>query len=209
MLEPFWEQVQTLLGLGKDIGDVGIIEMALRTIVIYMVTLVLVRLGSKRFLSEASAFDVIVSIMLGSIMSRAINSSAPLLPTLGAGAVLLGLHWLFALLAARTDIGSLFKGNRVLLIRNGKVQQEGMRRANLTSNDLAQALRLQTNQTDPAKIERAYLERNGSISVIPYAREPQVVEVAVKDGVQTVRIELARSTRETAPSNESEGQNRV
>jgi uncharacterized membrane protein YcaP (DUF421 family) len=49
-----------------------------------------VRLGSKRFLGQTSAFDTIVGIMLGSIMSRAINSSAPFFPTLIAGVVLVG-----------------------------------------------------------------------------------------------------------------------
>ena len=36
----------------------------------------------------------------------------------------------------------------------------------------------------------AYLERNGSISVIPYGHEPHVVDVSVNDGVQTVRVEM-------------------
>jgi hypothetical protein len=36
-------------------------------------------------MSKATAFDVIAAIMLGSIMSRAINGSAPFLPTLVAG----------------------------------------------------------------------------------------------------------------------------
>lgn len=210
MLEGFSEQVQALLGLGADVSDVSAVQMSLRTIVIYVITLVLVRLGSKRFLSEASAFDVIVSIMLGSVMSRAINGSAPLLPTLAAGAVLLGLHWLFTYLAFRTDwFGSIVKGNPVLLIKDGEVQQQGMRRAGITENDLTQALRLQTNQTDPAQVQRAFLERNGTISIVPYAREPDIVDVAVKDGVQTVRIELARSSRSAHSPQEQEGLSNV
>ena len=44
--------------------------MALRTIVIYAFSLLIVRLGSKRFLSQATAFDVIVGIMLGSVINR-------------------------------------------------------------------------------------------------------------------------------------------
>ncbi len=200
-METLLEQFQTLFGAGLDVGDVGIVQMALRTIVIYAVTLILVRLGSKRFLSEASAFDVIVSIMIGSIMSRAINGSAPFLPTLGAGVILIGLHWLFAILAYRTEwFGSIVKGSPVLLIKDGEIQREGMRRGSISSGDLEAALRLQTNQTNPAKIKRAYLERNGSISLIPYAREPQIIDVAVKDGVQTVRVELHRSTAETETS---------
>lgn len=43
---------------------------------------------------------------------------------------------------------------------------------------------------DPAKIQVAYLERNGKISAIPYPREPRVVNVSVVQGVQTVRIEF-------------------
>lgn len=56
--------------------------------------------------------------------------------------------------------------------------------------DLKQALRLQTNQEDPSKVRRAYLERSGDISVVPVEDEPQVFDVSVEDGVQTVRIKL-------------------
>jgi uncharacterized membrane protein YcaP (DUF421 family) len=202
MLEALWEQVQALLGLGLDVSDVGVGQMALRTILIYLFTLAIVRLGSKRFLSEATAFDVIVSIMLGSIMSRAINGSAPFVPTLLSGMVILGLHWLFASLAYRTDwFGSLVKGESVLLIKDGELQTDGMRRASITAKDLTGALRLQTNQTDPAKVQLAYLERNGKISLIPYPREPHIIDVSVRDGVQTVRIEFGDSAPEVQLAN--------
>ena len=202
-MEGLWEQFQTLLGLELEVGDVDVIQMALRTVVIYLFTLAIVRIGSKRFLSKATAFDVIVSIMLGSIMSRAINGSAPFVPTLAAGVILLGLHWFFAFLAFRTDwFGSLVKGAPTLLIKDGEIQSKGMRQGRITRNDLIEALRQQTNQTDPSKIQRAYLERSGKISVIPYARDMQVVEVAVKDGVQTVRIEVERAAAKTGSSDE-------
>ena len=65
-------------------------------------------------LSQASAFDVVVAIMLGSVMSSAINGSAPLVPTVVAGAVFLGLHWLLGAAAARTSrFGSIVKGDPV------------------------------------------------------------------------------------------------
>jgi uncharacterized membrane protein YcaP (DUF421 family) len=75
--------------------------MALRTVVIYVFTLAIVRLGSRRLLSKPSAFDVIVAIMVGSIMSRAINGTAPFVPTMLAGIVLVVMHWLLAALALR------------------------------------------------------------------------------------------------------------
>jgi len=183
--------LDTLLALGRDVADVGAIPMMLRTVVIYVSTLAVIRISGSRLLSRATAFDFIVSILLGSIVSRAINGSAPLGPTLAAGAALLVMHWLFARLAVHTGwFGFLVKGSRVRLIENGRVLEDGLRQANMTRADLQQALRLETGYDDPTKIRRARMERNGKISVVPYRREPRVVDVAVEGGVQSVRIEL-------------------
>jgi uncharacterized membrane protein YcaP (DUF421 family) len=190
VLQSIRENAEHLLGLKRDIEDINSGQMALRAILIYTLALVLVRIASKRFLSQATAFDVIVAIMIGSILSRAINGSAPMLPTIMAAGALVGLHWVFASLALDTSFGSVFKGEPRLLIKDGQVQHEAMRQARLSSADLDQALRLQSKQTDPSQIRRAYLERNGSISVIPYPREPQVLDVSVEEGVQNIRIKL-------------------
>jgi uncharacterized membrane protein YcaP (DUF421 family) len=167
MAETIWTGLQSLLELESQSGpDAGV--MALRTVLIYAATLVLVRLGSRRLLSKPSAFDVIVAIMLGSIMSRAINGSAPLFPTLVAGAVLLLMHWLFAMLATRSHWLSVsLKGTRIKLVRDGKVLKDGMRRAKITEDDFAEALRLQLHDDDVSKVQEAYMERSGAISVIP------------------------------------------
>ncbi len=190
-MQVFWDQIQALLGLEVEVGEVSVLQMALRTILIFIFTLAIVRLASKRFLAKPTAFDVIVGIMLGSIMSRAINGSAPFFPTLLSGVVLLGLHSLFAFLAYRTNwFGPLVKGNPVLLVKEGQIQQQAMRETGLTPNDLEQAIRQQAQQDDLEGIQFVYLERSGSISVIPYTSEPRVVTVGVERGVQTVRIEL-------------------
>jgi uncharacterized membrane protein YcaP (DUF421 family) len=155
------------------------------------VALAFVRIGDKRFLGKSTAFDVVIGIMLGSVMSRAINGSAPFLPTLLGGVVLIGVHWLLGVLAFHASwFGTLVKGSPVLLIKDGNIQQAEMRRAGLSEHDLQQALRLRSNQTDPTNVQLAYLERNGSISVIPRKHEPRVVDVSVEGGVQKVRIVL-------------------
>lgn len=191
MLLTIWDQMMMFLGVGRESANLNSAEVALRTAIVYITSLALVRIASRRFLSQATAFDVIVGIMLGSIMSRAINGSALFLPTLVAGLVLVGLHWLFAFIAFHTSLfGPLVKGEPVLLIKNGVVQEEGMQSANLTTRDLNEALRLRYGDTDLKKIRRAYMERNGTISVVPYEDEPRVVDIAVEEGVQTVRIKL-------------------
>jgi uncharacterized membrane protein YcaP (DUF421 family) len=191
MLQSVMDHIRAFLGYNHEVSEVNAIQMALRTILIYAATLALVRLRSTRFLSQANAFDVVVGIMLGSVMGRAINSSAPLVPTLVAGAVFVGLHWLLSVLAEHTAwFGAILKGNPILLIKDGQVQRRGVREVGLSERDLREALRLQAHETDPSKVRLAYLERNGRVSVIPRERDPQILEVAVADGVQTVRIEL-------------------
>ena len=190
MVQSLVDGFQLLLGLGLDVGDVDSVQMALRVIAVYAIMLAMVRLASKRFLSKASAFDVVVAIMLGSIMSRAINGSAPFLPTVVASAALLGLHWLFATLAAHTAFGTLVKGEPRLLIKDGRIQEDGLREAKLSAKDLNEALRLEAGDADPSKVKRAYLERNGSISIVPFKTEPQVLDLSVEDGVKTIRIKL-------------------
>lgn len=169
-METVWTALAALLDIGNEDGP-GAGAMALRAVIVYAVTLVLVRLGSRRLLAKPSAFDVIVAIMLGSIMSRAINGSAPFAPTLAAGAVLLLMHWAFAMLAVRVHwLSASLKGARIVLVRDGKVLGDGMRRAGITDEDLAEALRLQMHDDDPSKVEAAYMERSGDISVIPHKR---------------------------------------
>lgn len=159
-----------LLDIDHEDGP-GAVAMALRTVIVYAFALVLVRLGSRRLLAKPSAFDIIVAIMVGSIMSRAVNGSAPFVPTLIAGAVFLLMHWLFAALAVRMHWFSVaLKGSRIALVRDGKVLSDGMRRANITDEDLAEALRLQIHDEDPSNVQVAYMERSGDISVVSRKR---------------------------------------
>ncbi|MBD0319671.1 MAG: SUMF1/EgtB/PvdO family nonheme iron enzyme [Gemmatimonadetes bacterium] len=144
-----------------------------------------------RLMGKATAFDIILGIMIGSVMSRGINGSAGLGPTLVGGAVLVVLHWVFAVIAFRTSwFGDYVKGRPVLLVEYGRVRPDAMREASLSRNDLDEALRLQGMQPDPARVRCAYLERDGTISVIAREERARILEVSVADGVQTVRIQI-------------------
>lgn len=191
MLLTVWDELQRLLGVGIVGADLDSAQMVVRTFIVYIVSLFLVRIGSRRLLSQATAFDVVIAIMLGSIMSRAINGSAPVITTVFAGLVLVGIHWLFAFIAVRTSLfGPLVKGEPVVLIRDGELQEEAMSHAGITKRDLNEALRLQSGIADFKRFKRATMERNGSISAVPYDREPQILQVAVKEGVQNIRIKI-------------------
>src|SRR5215211_7805736 len=159
--------------------------MGLRAIVVYIVTVLIVRLGKKRFMGRATAFDVILGIMLGSIVSRAVTGNAPLLPALVAAAILVAMHWVFSAIALHWHaFGRAIKGQPVLMVRHGKVDVTVMRKTHMTEHDLWEDLRGKS-VSDLAQVAEARLERSGQLSVIKAEREPKVIEVKVAEGVQT------------------------
>lgn len=188
-MHELWEGVQWVLGLEAE--ELTVWHMSLRAIVVYISALTMVQLGEKRFLGKSTAFDVILAIIFGSVVSRAITGSSSFFPTLGAGLVLIGLHWLFAAIAFRFSwFGTLIKGSPRLVVKDGEILWKAMRKSNLSENDLHSALRPQARVTDLDEIKEARLERSGEISVIKADGKPQVIDVQVSQGVQTVHIKL-------------------
>ena len=158
-----WERA---LGVGVEPNDLSATQMAVRAVLIYLMTLGIIRLAKKRFLGRASAFDVVVGIIIGSIASRAITGNAPMLPSMAACAAIIAVHWLFSTIALRShSIGALVKGSSYVLAENGRRDDKALRRAHMTERDLEEGLR-QQGVEDIGQVKEARLERNGSVSVI-------------------------------------------
>lgn len=181
--------LDTLLGLGAE--GLTPLQMALRAVLTFVVTLVIVRLGHKRMFGKGTAFDLVVAIMVGSVMSRAITNTQDLLAIWLSGLVLIMMHRLASTLACKIGaFGPVVKGHPLLLVKDGQVQHAAMRRGHISMLDLDQALRESGSEPDLTRVRLAYLERDGGISVVPHAGSPHVLEVSVADNVQTVRIAL-------------------
>jgi uncharacterized membrane protein YcaP (DUF421 family) len=187
-----WQIVVDAFGIGKQPLDLSAGQVALRTIVVYSFGLVAVRLADRRVLGKNTAFDVVVGVVLGSVLSRAINGTGAILATMGGVAVLLAMHWLLAFLSSRSKrLSLLLKGRERPLVRDGKILWDEMRRNHISEGDLEEMIRLRGRLSRPEEVGSACLERNGEISAIPRRREPRVVEVSARDGIQTIRIEIA------------------
>jgi len=183
------ELLNTLLGT-EDGKDLNALQMGARAVLIYVVTLAIIRLGKKRFMSRATAFDIIVGIVLGSIASRAITGNAPMFPSMTAAAVVMALHWLFSATAVRSGwFGKLIKGRDTVIVQDGTIDEAALCATHMTTHDLREALREQGVE-DVAEVAEARLERDGSVSVIKRKVEPRIVSIDVAPGVQTVRVEL-------------------
>jgi uncharacterized membrane protein YcaP (DUF421 family) len=166
-MNTFSEFVQALLGLGLEAKELTSLQVSMRGIIVFVVTLVMVRTGGKRSLAEKTAFDAVLMIVIASVLARAINGSAPFVPTLVVGFVLVLLHRLFALGAyASHAFGILIKGKPVVIVENGQVDQRNMRFNHITQHDLEEDMRLDAEIEDLSKIKVARIERSGDISFI-------------------------------------------
>jgi uncharacterized membrane protein YcaP (DUF421 family) len=157
----------TFLGPDGKASELTLLHISLRSLFIFIIGLALVRIGDRRSLSEKTAFDAIFIVLIGSMLSRAINGTAPFFTTIAAGIVLMVIHRACAFGACKSHaFGKLLKGEPVTLVRNGKIDHAEMRRSLVSEHDLEEDLRLDAKTENVSTIASARLERSGDISFI-------------------------------------------
>jgi uncharacterized membrane protein YcaP (DUF421 family) len=106
-------------------------------------------------------------VILGSVLSRAINGTATFFASIGGGFVLVAVHRSFGWLACRSHgFGKLIKGCPDVIVENGRPDLRMMRRNHISEHDLVEDLRLDARTEDISKIRVARIERSGDISFI-------------------------------------------
>ena len=154
------------LGAGVEAGHLTVLQVALRAVLIFFATLVIVRFADKRFFAKKTAFDFILAVILASMMARAINGSEQLGPTIAAGFLLALLHRCLGLMAFKWPrFGGWIKGHSQTVIEDGRIRTDTLRRHHFGEDDLREELRL-CGVPDPADVKYARLERSGEVSVI-------------------------------------------
>jgi len=162
-----WNSLETVLGSGVEPKDLTFVQISLRGIIVFVATLITIRLGHKRSLTRKTPFDAILLVILAAVLSRAINGSAPFFATIGGGVILMLLHRLFAYLAYYSHgFGILVKGRPETIVRDGECDFPMMRRNHVSIHDLEEDMRLSGNIDDLSKVRLARVERSGDISFI-------------------------------------------
>lgn len=157
-----------LLGLGQQPATLTFLQISLRGVIVFAATVVIVRCGDRRFLSQKTAFDAVLGFILASMLARAVNGTSAFFPTLGGGFVLVMLHRALAYWSRRSHgFGYLIKGQSDILIRDGRLNEALAIRDRLSEHDILEDLRLHGNVREIADVELAVFERNGQISVVP------------------------------------------
>lgn len=153
-------------------SDLTFAHMAARTCVVFIMGVILLRIGARRELGHNAGFDILTLVILGSVLSRGINGQAAFFPTLGASAALVALHTLLSIVTSRVHrISRWVKGSPTILVRDGVVNEAALQRCFMSHEDLNESLRANGNVAVPAAVAEARLERNGEVSVVKRMRD--------------------------------------
>ncbi|MGW4649110.1 DUF421 domain-containing protein [Kitasatospora sp. NPDC004289] len=174
----------------QDLFDAGVpyAEKAVRTVVVYLALLVLLRVVGKRGLAQLNTFDLVVMLLLSNVVQNAvIGDDNSLSGGLFGAVVLLFTDAVLVRQAARWDwFSRLFQGTETVLARDGAYDRRMIRRQGLRPADLDVAVHHQGGDS----IEEAslvVLEPGGTLLV----RLRPGDQVADKDDVAALRALLA------------------
>jgi uncharacterized membrane protein YcaP (DUF421 family) len=146
-----------------------LLEVALRTTIVYLALVVGIRLTGQRQLGQMSTFDLVLLLIIANAVQNAmVGPDTSVAGGLVAAGVLLVWHQLINRLRRSSKGFSKFlAGEGIMLINDGKVLGEHLRHAGVTEADLLQALR-EHGVATVKEVRLGVLEPDGSISVIRY-----------------------------------------
>ena len=143
----------------------------LRTALLYLVLVLAVRMMGKRQIGQMEASEFVVTMLVANLAAIPMQDGAiplysglvPILTVLGLELVLSGL------LLRSMLLRKFFCGKPVILIDNGKILADNLRRTRVTLDELMGHLR-QKDVLDIRTVQFAILETDGTLSVFPYPK---------------------------------------
>lgn len=165
-MEHVYNQFKDLIGEGD--AQLTLAQILLRTFIVCILTVALIRLSDRRAYSLLSPFDNVIIFLQAAILGRILlDPHVQFMPSLAGAALISILHRCFAWLAMRSDFfGHLLKGKTIMLIKDGKYIEKNMRKASVSKEDLHETLRKAGGTDDVDKVKFAHMERDGNISVV-------------------------------------------
>jgi len=143
-----------------------------RTIILYIIIMTGLRLMGKRQIGELEPAELVLTMMLSDLATVPMQDfGIPLLSGVIPILTLLALSMLLSQLSLYSlRFRSLVCGTPTVLIRNGEIQQEAMRKNRYTLDELLEELRLQ-GICDIGDVKYAILENSGQLSILPWAQQ--------------------------------------
>lgn len=171
--------------------QIPVLEKILRTVIVYLVILVLFRLAGKRGMAALNTFDFVVLFLLSNIVQNAVigNDQSLLGGIVGAVTLVVVNAGLNRLSVLHPRLALLFEGRATTVIEQGHLDKRTLRRLAVRPADLEFAVRLQ-NGDSVRDIQHGALEPGGHLvlTLKPEARSATEADIGALAGRLT-RIE--------------------
>ncbi len=151
----------------------------LRTIILYLVLILVIRLMGKRQVGQMEPSEFVVTMLVANLASIPMQDSAiPLFSGFVPIVTVLGIELVLSHLSLKSiPLRKMLCGKPVILIENGTILQENLRKTRVTLDELTGHLR-EKDILDLQTVQFAILETSGNLSVFPY---PQYCPVSACD----------------------------
>ena len=162
------------------------LNIVLRTAIVYVVLFFAMRIMGQKQAGQLQPYEIVVTLLIAEVAATPMDDpGTPILYGLIPAITLLLLYSLFNFVCLKSKRMRLFLcGRPSILIHDGKLLSQEIRRIGYNLNDLMEQLRL-AGQTDIESIHYAVLETNGQLSVLPYASQspvtPRQMRLSVSD----------------------------
>ena len=131
-----------------------------------------VRLMGKRQIGQMEPSEFVVTMLAANLASIPIQDGAiPLLTGIVPIVTILGIELVLSSLCLRSmGLRRLLCGKPVILIEEGRILQQNLRKTRVTMDELTEALR-EKDVLDLRSVQYAILETNGKVSVLLHAKD--------------------------------------
>jgi uncharacterized membrane protein YcaP (DUF421 family) len=149
----------------------ALVRVVLASLVAYAVLVGFLRISGKRTLAKLNAFDLVVTVALGSTLANiALSPDVAIVEGALALAMFVTLQFVVAWLSVRnTRVQRLLKAQPVVVVRDGELLDEVLLAHRLSESDVHQAIR-SAGLGDPELAGAVVLESDGTLSVVPAER---------------------------------------
>ena len=143
----------------------------IRTVVLYLVLIGVIRLMGKRQVGQMEPSEFVVTMLVANLASIPMqDEGVPLYSGVVPILTVLGVELLLSALSViSVKFRRLLCGKPVILIENGKILQENLRKTRVTLDELTGHLR-EKDVLDIGSVQYAILETSGNLSVFPYPK---------------------------------------
>lgn len=150
----------------------GLLRIVVVGIAAYTILVLMLRISGKRTLSKMNAFDLVVTVALGSTLATVLlNASVPLLEGLLALALLIYLQFAITWLSVRSDrFQHLVKSEPTLLVHENRYLDATLREQRVTREEIAAALR-ENGKSDISEVRSVVLETDGTMSIVMHDQD--------------------------------------